>query len=298
MRHDRNLNPSLQAALDDLEQRLYQHLLELVRDRDPYLSSGGHHLVQQYLRSTLAQWGTVEPHQFTVRGQTHTNWILKIPPRDRAHQSLPPILVGAHYDTVPGSPGADDNASGVAGLLELARYAAEYPPVRPLWLVAFDMEEAGLLGSGAYAETLATNAQPLRLMLSLEMLGYCDRAANSQRYPSPILKYLYPQTGDFIALIGNLSTVPDLLHLQRHCRRVGADCRWLPVIQAGHVLPDVRLSDHAPFWDRGYRAIMVTDTSFLRNPHYHQSSDRLETLDISFMAQVCLGLMQGLTTLR
>ncbi|MBE7382605.1 MAG: M20/M25/M40 family metallo-hydrolase [Leptolyngbya sp. SIO1E4] len=297
MSKDHRFDPTSALLFDGLESRLRDHLNQLIRDRDPYLASGGHRLVQQYIQSTLGQWGTVEEHCFEVRGKCHKNWILKFHPPDSVASSKSPIVVGAHYDAVPGSVGADDNASGVAALLELARYAANNPPARPLWCVAFDMEEYGLLGSRAYAETLKNRGQSIRLMVSLEMLGYCDPSPHSQRYPSPILQWLYPNTGDFIGLIGNLATLPDLVQLQRHIRRAGAACEWLPVPQRGNLIPATRLSDHAPFWDCDYRAVMVTDTAFLRNPHYHKSSDRLETLDLPFMTQVCQGLMTGLTTL-
>ncbi|MEO1295265.1 MAG: M28 family peptidase [Cyanobacteria bacterium J06636_16] len=271
---------------------------QLSRDRNPYLSAGNHRLAQQYICSTLEQYGTVKQHAFVVRGQQHINYVLKLVPRNSTHHNRPPILVGAHYDTVPGSPGADDNASGVAALLEIARYVSEHPPARPLWCIAFDMEEYGLQGSQAYASALKAMQQPIRLMLSLEMLGYCDSRPNSQRYPVSALNWLYPNTGNFIGLIGNLTTIPDLMWLKRHIQKAGSACEWLPVPQRGNLIPDVRRSDHAPFWDLGYRAIMVTDTSFLRNPHYHQRSDRIATLDLAFMTQVCQGLMTSLTTLR
>ncbi|NES86639.1 MAG: M28 family peptidase, partial [Moorea sp. SIO2B7] len=201
-------------------------------------------------------------------------------------------------------PGADDNATGVAVLLELARAFATKPPKSPLRLVAFDLEEYGLLGSADYATYLKQNQQPLRLMLSLEMLGYCaprsgslrDRSPHSQNYPAG-LKYFYPNRGDFIALIGNLSTIPDLIHLSRHIRKVGTPCEWLPVPNRGKLLPQTRLSDHSPFWDQGYRALMVTDTAFLRNPHYHQKSDTIETLDLDFLTGVCRGLINGIESI-
>lgn len=281
----------------DLGKRLHDHLAQLTCHRDPYLASGGHSLVQQYIQSVLGQYGIVESHKFEVRGQLHTNWILKLPPHHSDFQEQPPIIVGAHYDAVPGTLGADDNASGVAVLLELAHYVSEHPPVLPIWCVAFDMEEYGLLGSQAYATDLKAASQPVRLMLSLEMLGYCDRRPNSQSYPSPLLNWLYPNTGDFIGLIGNLPSIPDLVWLKRHIRRAGAGCEWLPVPQSGKLIPETRRSDHAPFWDLNYRALMVTDTSFLRNPHYHKSSDRLDTLDLPFMTQVCQGLITGLISL-
>jgi hypothetical protein len=285
------------TEIQPLVQRLSKHLAGLVRDRDPYLASGGHQFVQQYIRAEFAQWGSVECHPFQVRGQDHYNWILKLPPRDPQQQQAAPLLVGAHYDAVPGTPGADDNASGVAALLELARYASAHPPMRPLWCVAFDMEEYGLLGSRAYGQTLKAQGQSIRLMLSLEMLGYCDQTPQSQRYPTPLLGAIYPNRGNFIGLIGNLPSLLDLIKLKQPIVQAGAPCEWLPVPLKGHVIPETRLSDHASFWDLGYRAAMVTDTSFLRNPHYHKGSDRLDTLDLNFLAQVTLGLMTGLTTI-
>jgi Zn-dependent M28 family amino/carboxypeptidase len=279
---------------NDLKDRLYCHLTNLVRERDPYLASAGHFFVQQYIREELQKWGEVETHEFEIRGSIHKNLILNLPSRDG--KDSPPILIGAHYDAVPGTPGADDNASGVAVLLELAKVFAAELPKSPVRLVAFDLEEYGLLGSAAYAEHLKRTQRPLRLMLSLEMLGYCDRTANSQHYPAG-LQYFYPNRGDFIALVGNLAVIPDLIRLSRCIRRLGTPCEWLPVPQQGKFIHATRLSDHSPFWDRGYRAIMVTDTAFMRNPHYHQPSDRLETLDLDFLTGVCQGLIEGIRQL-
>ena len=271
---------------EDLKQQLRSHLVELVRDRDPYLASGGHFYVQQYIRQQLQQWGAVETHEFQVRGKTHKNLILNVP---AIADNLPPILIGAHYDAVPGCPGADDNATGVAVLLELARKFAAQPAKYPLRFVAFDMEEYGLLGSSAYATELQEKGEPLRLMISLEMLGYRDRTPGSQSYPAG-LKYLYPNTGDYIALIGNVKTIFDLISLSRNIRKNGVACEWLPAGNRGLIVPDTRRSDHAPFWDRGYAALMVTDTANMRNPHYHRPTDTLETLDLEFLTGVCQGL--------
>ncbi|HHP7243869.1 MAG TPA: M20/M25/M40 family metallo-hydrolase, partial [Elainellaceae cyanobacterium] len=210
--------------------------------------------------------------------------------------NAPPILIGAHYDAVPGSPGADDNATGVAGMLELARVTKTHPLRYPTRFVAFDMEEYGMLGSEAYATELNQHRQALRLMLSLEMIGYCDSAPGSQHYPAG-LQAFYPNRGDFIGLIGNISTIPDLMTLSHHIKQAGVPCEWLPAGQRGLIMPQTRLSDHAPFWDRGYKAMMITDTSFMRNPHYHLGSDRLDTLDLDFLAGVCQGLAVGLQNL-
>jgi len=264
-----------------------------VRDRDPYFAATGHLYVREYIRGQLAQWGTVETHCFQHNGQEHQNLILNLPSTSPA-SSPPPILIGAHYDAVPHCPGADDNGTGVAALLELARFFATTPARSPLRFVAFDLEEYGLLGSTAYAELLHRQGQPLRLMVSLEMLGYCVQAPQSQSYP-PGLQHFYPDRGNFIALVGNWKTIPAMMRLSRTLRRQGpVPCEWLPAGDRGLKIRSTRLSDHAPFWDQGYPALMVTDTAFLRNPHYHQESDRIDTLDLDFLTAICRGLMQGL----
>lgn len=286
--HDKD-NPTL-----ELKESLQNHLIQVVRERDPYLASAGHFYVKQYIRQQLEQWGTVGIHEFQVRGKTHQNLILNLPDLSPISKGkLPPILIAAHYDAVPGTPGADDNATGVAVLLELAKTFAAKPLKYPVQIVAFDMEEYGMLGSFQYAAKLKQQQQPLRLMLSLEMLGYCTSALNSQRYPAG-LKRFYPNQGNFIALIGNLPTIPDLIRLSRSIRKSGTPSEWLPVPNRGLIIPQTRLSDHSPFWDQGYRAMMVTDTSFMRNPHYHQVSDSIDTLDLDFLSGVCQGLETGL----
>ncbi len=278
----------------DLKERLHSHLIQIIRDRNPYLASAGHFYVQQYIREQLGQWGTVEIDDFAVRGRIHHNFILDLPPSEKASkQGLLPIIIGAHYDTVPGTPGADDNATGVAVLLELARAIALQPLKYPVQLVAFDMEEAGCWGSKHHAAKYKQQQQSIRLMISLEMLGYCDRTPNSQSYPAG-LKYFYPNIGNFIALIGNLRTVRDMIALSGNIRKSGQACEWLPVPNRGLIVPDTRRSDHAPFWDNGYPAIMVTDTANMRNPHYHQPSDKIETLDLDFLAGVCRGLVEAI----
>ncbi|MBD0264476.1 MAG: M28 family peptidase [Tolypothrix sp. Co-bin9] len=280
-----------------LKKQLQTHLTFIARDRDPYLATAGHFFVQQYIREQFEQWGSVEIHTFEVNGKAYKNLILNLPPQERfLKRNLPPILIGAHYDAVPGTPGADDNATGVAVLLELARMFATEPAKYPLRLVAFDMEEYGLLGSADYAAKLKQEKRSLRLMMSLEMLGYCDATPGSQSYPSPLERF-YPNHGDFIALIGNLRTLPDLINLSRSIRQSGTPSEWLPVPNRGLIVRDTRRSDHAPFWDAGYPAIMVTDTANMRNPHYHKPSDTIATLDLNFLTGVCEGLEKGIRKL-
>lgn len=280
----------------NLKNLLQTHLTFIARDRDPYLATAGHFFVQQYIKEQFEQSGSVEIHTFGVKGKACKNLILNLPPERSRHQNLPPILIAAHYDAVPGTPGADDNATGVAVLLELARMFATQPIKYPLRLVAFDMEEYGLVGSADYAAKLKQEKRSLRLMISLEMLGYCDATPNSQNYPPPLERF-YPNHGDFIALIGNLRTLPDLINLSRTIRQSGTPCEWLPVPNRGLIVPDTRRSDHAPFWDAGYPAIMVTDTANMRNPNYHKPSDIIATLNLDFLTGVCQGLERGIRKL-
>jgi len=282
----------------NLKKQLVIHLKQITRERDPYLATGGHFFVQEYIRACFSQWGSVEIHTFEVGSKSCENLILNLPSDSKSGKSnLSSILIAAHYDGVPGTPGADDNATGVAVLLELARIFATQPTKYPLRLVAFDMEEYGLLGSADYVAKLQREQQKLRLMMSLEMIGYSDDNPGSQAYPAPLLNKIYPNCGDFIALIGNLRTLPDLLRLRNSFRQSGTKSEFLPVVNQGKIFPPTRQSDHAPFWDAGYPAIMVTDTSFMRNPHYHKPSDKIETLDLDFLTGVCRGLEVGIRKL-
>jgi Zn-dependent M28 family amino/carboxypeptidase len=275
----------------ELKQRLHQHLTQIVRERDPYLNTGGHFLVREYIRSSLAQWGEVETHEFEFNGKTHQNLILNL--QSTPASDLPPILIGAHYDAVPGTPGADDNATGVAVLLELAAVFASTGLKYPVRLVAFDLEEYGLLGSTAYARQLKQNKQKLRLMLSLEMLGYCNDAAGSQTYPD-LIKPFYSDRANFIALVGNLAAISDLFSLRRQMKQNGTPIEVLPDPSSGKLVPITGFSDHRPFWEQKYRAIMVTDTAMLRNPHYHQATDTIATLDLDFLTNICQSLIIAL----
>ena len=215
--------------------------------------------VRESLRERLSALGELEEHHFNRAGEAGVNLILKLPGQ-RADAS--PLLVGAHYDGPLHSPGADDNASGLAALLELAQRWRAQPPRRPVWLVAFDQEEWGMVGSEALASDLKANGQPLKLMVSLEMLAF---TSEEQAYPHPAMRHVYGSRGDFIGLVANTSAglmLPGLsAAMGRH-----VTTKVLPVPNGGRGIPDVRLSDHSPFWDAGYNALMVTDTSLMRNP--------------------------------
>ena len=281
--------PDVRISSPALQERLTAHLQAVVRERHPDHAPAGHADVRTYIDRELARYGPVAMHEFDHRGRAHRNLILDLP----GQRSGGRVLVGAHYDAVPGSPGADDNGSALAVLLELAREFSMRPARMPLRLVAFDLEEADRAGSRAYAGTLRQRRERVDLMISLEMLGYKDSRPGSQRYP-PGLAYLYPDRGDFIALIGNLRTLPSLRRLAVSMRQA-VPCEFLAVPFRGRMLPATRRSDHSSFWDLGFPALMVTDTANMRNPHYHKPSDRIETLDIGFLAAVCSGLTRALS---
>ena len=270
-----------------LQERLRDDLALLARPRHAQWDPLGLLAVRALLRERLGALGDLAEHPFQGGFSSGINLILKLP---GLRPELAPLLVGAHYDGPPQSPGADDNASGVTALLELARRWHAAPPRRPVWLVAFDQEEEGLVGSRALAQELRASGQPLHLMVSLEMLAF---TGPNQRYPHPAMQWVYGSRGDFITLVANTRAIPQLpglaLRFGRHVKT-----KVLPVPLRGRPLPDTRRSDHSPFWDKGFNAVLVTDTSFLRNPHYHRPSDQIATLDLPFLAAVCAGLEAAL----
>jgi Zn-dependent M28 family amino/carboxypeptidase len=202
-------------------------------------------------------------------------------------------VVGAHYDTAGPLPGADDNASGVAGLLELARLLGTTPPRIAVELVAFSLEEPPAfatpdMGSAVHAASLAAEGARVRLMICLEMIGYFSDRPRSQHFPAPGLGLIYPDVGNFIAVVGKLGQGAAVKRVRGAMRAATP----LPVesITAPRLLPGVDLSDHRNYWDHGWDAVMITDTAMFRNPHYHEPSDTPDTLDFERMAQVVTGV--------
>lgn len=278
------------ALSTESQDRLLGHLEQLARPRHARWDAMGLMAVRTYLLEQLGALGNVEEHRFNHGIDTGVNLVLRLPGQ---RPDLDPILVGAHYDGPLQSIGADDNASGVAALLELAQRWAVRPPRRPVWLVAFDQEEWGMVGSGVLARELREAGIRLQLMVSLEMLAF---TSEEQSYPHEAMRTVYGDRGDFIALVANVGSALMLPGLAREMGR-HVPTKVLPVPDGGRSIPDVRLSDHSPFWDAGYNALMVTDTSFMRNPHYHQMSDTLDTLDLPFLAAVVEGLDDALSAL-
>lgn len=252
---------------------------------------------RDYIRRELIEaagpGGTVQTQGFLSRGVTCAN--LEVV-RLGTDPALPCIVLGAHYDTVRGTPGADDNASGVAALIELVRAlvpgSLRRPRARTLRLVAFANEEAPFFdtpecGSLVYARALKAAGERVRVMLSLEMLGFFSDHPGSQHYP-PLLSPFYPDRGNFIGLVSNLGSRARLLEL---AAAFAAASRF-PVehLASPEWVPGVALSDHHSFWREGYPAVMVTDTAFYRNPHYHTATDTPDTIDADALAAVTAGI--------
>lgn len=232
--------------------------------------------------------GRATLQRYEVDEETYSNVIARFGP-----EAGDPIIIGAHYDAVETTPGADDNASAIAGLLELARLLGEHPPSVPVELVAYTLEEppyfhGGDMGSQRHAANLAQSGIKPSLVLVMEMIGYFTDAPGSQAYPLSQLRALYPDTGNFIAVVGNLPDTAQTRLVKRGMLRASP----LPVysINAPASIPGIDFSDHASYWPYGIPAVMVTDTAFYRNPHYHAPSDTPETLDYKRMAQVVQGV--------
>jgi hypothetical protein len=247
---------------------------------------------ESYIRKTLEDAGyEVNVQSFPSSSLTVNNLEAVLPGNGAADEI---IVVGAHYDSVVDCPGADDNASGVAALLELARLLAGTTLSRTVRFVAFANEEAPFfysdeMGSKLYAARAQAQGERIEAMLSLETLGYYTEQPGSQRYPFPFSLF-YPDTGNFIGFVGNLPSRP----LVREAIRAFRASTAFPSegVAAPSGMEGVHWSDHWSFWEAGYPAIMVTDTAPFRYPHYHAETDTPEQLDYTGLARVTGGLAE------
>lgn len=243
-----------------------------------------------YIGTTFKKLGyTVSDQSWLIENLSVTNVIA-----EHRGKSLPDevIIVGAHYDTVLGSPGADDNASGVAAIMELARLFASVETKRTIRFVAFANEEPPFfyskeMGSFYYAKSLKAKNEKVVAMLSIESIGYYSDKKYSQRYPFPF-GFFYPHIADFMGFVGNLSSrslVHKIIGSFRHHAQFPSEG-----IAAPSWITGVGWSDQLSFWRHGYPAIMVTGTALFRNPHYHTAGDIPETLDYPRTTRVVSGL--------
>ena len=240
----------------------------------PRHDAQGQSRAADFIRSQLAGI-PVEEQRYTADGASFRNLIVRFGP-----QTGERVVIGAHYDVRGPFPGADDNASGTAALLELARVlqGATLPPRTELaW---YSNEEYGLLGSEAHARSL----RGVRAMVSLEMLGCFDQP---QQFPLSALRLLYPGRGDYIVVVGRFQDSLLVRSIKAALKGNGAAVRS---IDAPELIPGIAASDHASFWAEGMRAAMVTDTAWYRNPRYHTARDTPDTLDYVRMARIVDGM--------
>jgi hypothetical protein len=242
-----------------------------------------------YIDEEFSQAGYVPRRQvFEVEGRRVAN----IEAERRGSRRPDRVLViGAHYDSVADSPGANDNASGVAVILELARLNATLAPPVTVRFVAFVNEEppyfmTAEMGSWRYAADAAARGDNIVAMISLETIGYYSDEAGSQRYPFPF-GLVFPNRGNFLAMVSNVRSVGALRRAAKAFR--SATCLPLIASPAPSAVPGVAWSDHWSFWKHGYRALMLTDTALYRYPHYHSNSDTADRLDYERMARVVTG---------
>lgn len=291
--------PDLSEDQQRLAERLRGHVEVLAGEIGPRYygrpesyEEAGDYIVEQFEEAGYE----VNIRRFEHQGQTFRNIEVEVAGAGRADEI---VVVGAHYDTAGRTPGADDNASGVAGTLEIARRMAEATPARTVRFVAFANEEAPFfhtdgMGSRVYARRAKERGEQIVAMLSLEMLGYYCDEPGCQEYPLFLDKF-YPERGDFIAFVSDLGSrdalTESLAAFREHAQFPSEG------LTAPALVPGVSLSDHWAFWQEGYPAVMVTDTAFYRNPHYHQKSDTPATLDYERFARVVDGLERAITTL-
>jgi Zn-dependent M28 family amino/carboxypeptidase len=251
---------------------------------------------KNYIAGQLSSYGYgVGFQDYVVENRKASNIIAAKKGTDLAEEV---VLIGAHYDSC-FNPGADDNASGIAGLLELARLFSNIQTGRTVKFVAFTNEEPPFyktedMGSRVYAKEAKARKEDIKAVIILEMIGYYIDKPNSQSYP-PFLGIFYPNRGNFVAVVGNF---PSRALVKKVVSSFKQKTQF-PIEQAvlPSFIPGVDFSDHWSFWKEGYPAVMITDTAFYRYAHYHQSSDTYEKLNYAAMAEVVNGLKAVLVEL-
>ena len=270
-----------------MKHRLFAHLQALVGPRHPFSSPKKLQQVESYVGHQFRRPGvSVEVHPFQALGRTYHNVLATV----AAQKPGPPLIVAAHFDTVEDSPGADDNASGLAVLLETARLAQSEAFARPVRFIAFNLEEEDRLGSRAYVDDLHRKGEDICGAIVLECVGYARNEPGTQQRP-PHVPIDVPTIGNFLAVVGNEAS-QGLVAAFTAANRAVPPLKMISLVVpgCGEQLPDTRRSDHAAFWDHGYPAIMLTDTANFRNPHYHRPTDTIDTLNVIFLSHVTLAV--------
>ncbi len=266
-------------------ERIDSHLKTLVGIRHHETAPDHLERAADYIRERFISFGLqVSEQNFEVFGHQNRNIIGRI---EGSNPESPVLILGAHYDTVSRSPGADDNASGLAVLLEAARILSAQAPETPILFIAFAQEEQGCLGSRFFIEDFVQTGREIQGMIALECVGFAKDEPGSQQ-AIPNLPVTVPDRGNFLALVANLEASKLIKGMEGAVARAGEGLPSVSLTVPGTGLdfPDTRRSDHAPFWDAGLPALMLTDTANYRNPNYHLPGDGLETLNRMFIKNV------------
>ncbi len=245
-------------------------------------------IVAEYIKTQFSLFThNVNFQSYLIRGQEYQNVIANFGP-----ETKDVIIIGAHYDAYSTYPGADDNASGVAGLIELGKLLSKIKLKRRVTLVAYTLEEPPYFATdrmGSFVHASSLKNTNVKLMISLEMIGYFSAAVKSQSFPVPLLSFFYPSQGDFIAVADTLMS-NNAIGLKASINKFTD----LPAysINAPLWVPGMDFSDHRSYWNFGYPAIMITDTAFYRNKKYHEGEDTYDRLNYNSMAKVIYGIFK------
>ena len=293
------LFPDLDVSISNLKETV--KFLTEIRPHRNYMHPGSLNRTADYIHDKFVEYGLEAKRQpFEIKGETFQNIIGSI-----GKEKNKRIIVGAHYDVCGDQPGADDNASAVAGLLEIARLVRSYfknteNAEYGIEFAAYSLEEPPFfktdqMGSYIHAKSLHDNKINVRAMICLEMIGYFTDLEKSQEYPAGFMKLFYPSVGNFIAVVGNFKSSALVNEVAGHLKKTDIPVKKL---KAPALLPGVDFSDHRNYWHFGYPAVMITDTAFYRNPHYHQSGDTIDTLNFEKMSAVVKGVLLSILNIR
>jgi len=288
--------PDLDVSLSNLKEHV--DFLTTIRPYRNYMNVQSLNTVATYIMECFNKCGLkTERQSFEADGNTYTNVIGSLG-IDRPVR----VIVGAHYDVCDDQPGADDNASAVAGLLEIVRLTCEYAARLNFRVdfVAYTLEEPPFLGTqqmGSYVHARSLDDEDINVRgtICLEMIGFFTTEEKSQEYPFEAMKLIYPDKGNFIAVVGNFESSRLVKEVETHMKAASIDVRSL---KAPSWIPGVGFSDHRNYWKFGYNAVMITDTAFYRNPNYHEDTDTVDTLDFGKMKEVVKGVVWTLMNMK
>ncbi|MGY2492810.1 M28 family peptidase [Cupriavidus sp. CP313] len=285
--------PALSPDEQALSARLREHVRNLATAEHNVQKYAELEAAAQYIERTLADEGYfVSRQEYDAMGRNVRNLLITVPSKTQPGKRV--MVVGAHYDSATGSPGANDNATGVASILELAKRLRDVGATAQSDIVfaLYTNEEepyfgTNLMGSSVHARSLKEKGVNVIAMFSLETMGYYSDVKGSQKYPGP-LRAFYPEQGNFIGFVGNVGS----LGLVRKVTSIFREHAAFPSegIAGPRVIPGIDWSDHAPFMDQGYPSLMVTDTAPYRYPYYHSAQDTVDKVDFDKLARVVVGL--------